>query len=393
METTLFYNCQLFDGKNPQIQPHSWFLVNPAGQINARGQGTTPPAEHRVDLHNQYVMPGLINCHTHLCLDPDAFDGDTGTDKVTATVRAVQNAQTMLRSGVTYVRECGSIKGVDITLSQLIEQQKLTHVPQILPAGLPFSMTGGHGSLNNGTQEVDSPDEMRQAVRQALKQGAQVIKVMATGGVMSPADFMNDPQLSTAEMRAAVLEAHHRQKTVAAHAEGNPGILNAIEAGVDSIEHGFYVNDAEIDLMLKQHTFLTPTFIAAWAIPRFGQGILPNWEIKKAADALDDLYQNINHAYQRQVPITLGTDAGTCFNYFDQTPKELELMVDHGFSNFDALQTSWHSAQLMQIAEHYGTLEEQKFADFLVLTHNPLEDICAVQQVNKQVYQKGNRVA
>lgn len=216
---------------------------------------------------------------------------------------------------------------------------------------------------------------------------------MATGGVMSPADFMNDPQLSTAEMRVAVLEAHHRQKTVAAHAEGNPGILNAIEAGVDSIEHGFYVNDAEIDLMLKQHAFLTPTFIAAWAIPRFGQGILPNWEIKKAADALDDLYQNINHAYQRQVPITLGTDAGTCFNYFDKTPKELELMVDHGFSNFDALQTSWHSAQLMQIAEHYGTLEEQKFADFLVLTHNPLEDIRAVQQVNKQVYQKGTHVA
>ena len=215
---------------------------------------------------------------------------------------------------------------------------------------------------------------------------------MATGGVMTPNDFMDDPQLSTAEIHAAVEEAHHKNDIVAAHAEGNPGILNAIKAGVDSIEHGFYVNDEEIDLMLEQGTYLTPTFIAAWAIPEYGHGILPDWEVKKAADALDDLYKNIGHAYHRGVPITLGTDAGTPFNEFFQTPVELELMVEHGFSNFDALQTSVNSAKLMKIDQEYGTLAAGKFADFLVLDENPLQNIKAVQQEDKQVYKKGQLV-
>jgi hypothetical protein len=134
---------------------------------------------------------------------------------------------------------------------------------------------------------------MRKAVRIALKKGAKAIKVIATGGVMTPNDFMDDPQLSVAEMHVAVEEAHHKGHIVAAHAEGNPGIMNAIQAGVDSIEHGFYVTDDEIDLMLKQGTYLTPTLVADWAIPTFAKGKIPDWEVKKAADALDDLYKNI----------------------------------------------------------------------------------------------------
>lgn len=392
MGTTLYYNCQLFDGAKNEIQANAWFLVDETGKIKQTGTQAEPEADQKVDLQQKFVMPGLINCHTHITMNPKTGDGGTAANVVASTVLAVQNLQSLLHSGVTYIRECGSTYDIDITLSQLIQNKRLTAAPEIMPSGRPYSMTGGHGDFPNFGHLVDSPDEMRKAVRQGLKKGAKAIKVMATGGVMTPNDFMDDPQLSTAEIHAAVEEAHHKNDIVAAHAEGNPGILNAIKAGVDSIEHGFYVNDEEIDLMLEQGTYLTPTFIAAWAIPEYGHGILPDWEVKKAADALDDLYKNIGHAYHRGVPITLGTDAGTPFNEFFQTPVELELMVEHGFSNFDALQTSVNSAKLMKIDQEYGTLAAGKFADFLVLDENPLQNIKAVQQEDKQVYKKGQLV-
>lgn len=119
---------------------------------------------------------------------------------------------------------------------------------------------------------------------------------------------------------------------------------------------------------------------------------MPDWEIKKAADALDDLYKNIMHAWKRGVPITLGTDAGTPFNDFTMTPVEFELMVEQGATNFDSLETSYNSAKLMKIDKEYGTLEPNKYADFLVLDNNPLADVKAVQQADKAVYKKGVQV-
>ena len=393
MTTTLYSNFSLFDGQQPQLQKQAWMQVDDqTGKITAIGTQNPPAADQQVNLEGKYVTPGLINCHTHITIDPTTSDGGTSINVVESTVRAVLNLHTLLKSGVTYIRECGSSYDIDITLSQLIAKGMLTQVPEILPSGRPYSMTGGHGDFPNFGHLVDSPDEMRKAVRQGQKIGAKAIKVMATGGVMTKNDFMNDPQLSVAEITAAVEEAHHKGNIVAAHAEGNPGIFNAIKAGVDSIEHGFYVNDEEIDLMLQQGTYLTPTIVADWAIPKFGQGILPDWEIKKAADALDDLLKNIVHAQKRGVAITLGTDAGTPFNDFSMTPVELQLMVEHGFSAYEALATSsQNSARLMQIDDQYGTLEAGKFADFLVLDQDPLADITALQQTDKAVYKKGQR--
>lgn len=395
MTKQLFYNFSLFDGNKRDLQADAWMLVDDqTGKIVSVGTDGTnlPSSEQKTDLAGKYVMPGLINCHTHITMEPSVGDGGTTANVVASTVRAVKNLHTFLKSGVTYIRECGSTYDIDITLSKLVADGTIDHAPEILPSGRPYSMTGGHGDFPNFGHLVDSPDEMRKAVRRGQKKGAKAIKVMATGGVMTKNDFMDDPQLSTAEISAAVEEAHHKGNIVAAHAEGNPGILNAIKAKVDSIEHGFYVNDEEIDLMLSQGTFLTPTIVADWAIPKYGTGILPDWEIKKAADALDDLRHNIAHAYKRGVAITLGTDAGTPFNDFSMTPFELELMVKIGFSTYDALLTSCqNSAKLMQIADEYGTLEPNKYADFLVLDANPLANITAVQQEDKAVYKKGQR--
>ncbi|WEV37473.1 amidohydrolase family protein [Lactobacillus sp. ESL0677] len=392
MTKTAYTNLNLYDGEQEKVTTGSYLIVDDeTGKITAVGTGAVPTNDKTVDLAGRYVMPGLINCHDHMIMDPDDPTGGTATDVVRTTVNSVKNLHTMLKSGVTYVRECGSTYDVDITIAHMIDEGKITQVPEVMPSGRPYSMTGGHGDMPNFGHLVDSPDEMRKAVRQGLKKGAKAIKVMATGGVMTKNDFMTDPQLSVAEIHAAVEEAHHKGLIVAAHAEGNPGIMNAIKAGVDSIEHGFYVNDEEIDLMLKQGTYLTPTVVADWAFPTYAVGKVPDWEVKKASDALADLRKNITHAKDRGVKITLGTDAGTPFNDFSMTPIELQLLVEQGFTNYEALRTSVHSAQLMKIDDEYGTLAVGKYADFLVLAGNPLEDIKAVAQEDKAVYKKGQR--
>ena len=389
--STVFTHCSLFTGTSEKVVQDAWFAVDDDGKVAQTGTGQAPSATEMVDLGGQYVTPGLTNVHTHITLDPTTGDGGTSRGVVASTVRAVEHLHDLLKSGVTYIRECGSSWDIDIALKAMRDQGQLTQVPEMMPSGKCFSMTGGHGDMPNAAYVVDSPDEMRKAVRIALKKGAKAIKVIATGGVMTPNDFMDDPQLSVAEMHVAVEEAHHKGHIVAAHAEGNPGIMNAIQAGVDSIEHGFYVTDDEIDLMLKQGTYLTPTLVADWAIPTFAKGKIPDWEVKKAADALDDLYKNIMNAFRRGVPLTLGTDAGTPFNDFTMSPVELELMVEQGMTPFEAFSTSVNGAKLMGIADQYGTLEQGKFADFLVLEKDPMADVKAFQQKDKQVYQGGKR--
>lgn len=390
---TTFYHCNFFDGTTDHNTPDAWFTVDDqTGRITARGTGAPTGDDEQVDFHGQCVMPGFFNVHTHVTSGPDTPDGSYGQSEAESAVFATQNLQQLLKSGVTYIRQCGTAYDVDIALKRMQRDGKLPHTPHMMVSGKAFSMTGGHGDSPHGGHAVDSPDEMRKAVRTAFKNGAECIKVMATGGVMTPNDFMEDPQLSVAEMHAAVEEAHHKRRIVAAHAEGNPGIQNALDAGVDSIEHGFYVNEAEAHQMVKQGTYLTPTLIAEWAAAKDGIGVLPDWEIKKAEDALDDTYVNLTRAVKIGVKFTCGTDAGTPYNGFDRTPEEFGMLTKIGMTPAQAYQCSCiNSATLLGVADDYGTLEVGKFADFQVLKSDPVVDTANVVQADKQVYIGGHR--
>ncbi len=399
MTQTLYKNFNLFDGDQFKIQPNAWFIVdNESGKIVDLGFNEVPEKTNVVDLQNKYVMPGLINAHTHIMMNPQTNKLNF-LSEAEVTFTALQNLKELLKSGITYIRDCGCAFDVDIKLAKLQQEGQLGGT-EILPSGRPMSMTGGHGDFTEGLDGettwgnlVDSPDEMRKAVRHEFKLGAKNIKVMATGGVMSETDEIDDTELSVEEMKTAVEEAHSKHMTVAAHAEGANGIHNAIVAGVDSIEHGSYITDEDISLMLEKDIYLTPTLIAAYTIPEYGEGKLPQYMLDKANSFIKEFYARVGAAAKAGVKLTFGTDAGTPFNGFKDAPKELELLTQVGATNEQALfAASKNSAHLLGIDDEYGSLKKGKIADFLVLDDDPVADVKAVQQEDKAVYKKGIKV-
>lgn len=399
MTKTAYVNCHLFDGTGDHVTDHAWFEVDDSnGKLAATGNGEySGEATKKVDLKGRYVMPGLVDAHTHMFMNAQTNKLYYLTE-TEVTLQALENLRAGLKAGLTYVRDCGSCFDVDIKLQKYRKDHPFTG-PEIMPSGRPMSMTGGHGDFVEGENGettwgylVDSPDEMRHAVREAFKKGARNIKVMATGGVMSATDRVDDTELSLEELQMAVEEAHSKHLTVAAHAEGDRGIHNAVVAGVDSVEHGCYVRPEDVDLMKKKGTYLTPTLIAGYTIPKFGQGKLPQYMLDKAEAFLDDFFKNVGYAIKSGVKLAYGTDSGTPFNDFKDAPMELSLMVKAGATNYQALRAAGlGSATLLGVDDEYGSLEKGKYADFLVLDQDPLADVSAVQQVDKEVYQHGVR--
>lgn len=397
MTKTAYYNCHLFNGTEDKVTNNAWLEVDEdSGKLTATGTGNySGNADKQVDLKGQYVMPGLVDAHTHMFMNSETNKLYYLTE-TEVTLQALENLRAGLKAGLTFVRDCGSCFDVDIKLQKYRQNHPFVG-PEILPSGRPMSMTGGHGDFVEGENGettwgylVDSPDEMRHAVREAFKKGARNIKVMATGGVMSATDRVDDTELSLEELQMAVEEAHSKHLTVAAHAEGDRGIHNAVVAGVDSVEHGCYVRPEDVELMKKKGTYLTPTLIAGYTIPKFGQGKLPQYMLDKAEAFLDDFFKNVGYAIKSGVKLVYGTDSGTPFNGFKDAPMELALMVKAGATNYQAYQAlraaGLGSATLLGIEKEYGSLEKGKYADFLALNENPLDDVTAVQQSDKQVY-------
>ena len=393
MSATLIRNVNLIDGLGGEPQ-RDWAVVVEGERISWLGPTAHAPAFGEglvVDGGGQTLMPGLINCHAHLCNDgaADLF-GQVLNDSVSiATIRGVLNAKLALQAGITTIRDCGAASQIAIEIAKAVDQG-LIDGPRVRAAGRVVTMTGGHGHFIG--READGPDEVRKAVRAEIKGGAHFIKVMATGGVLTPGVDPSQTTFQLDELEAAVEEAHKAGRPAASHAIGNRGIKNALKAGIDSVEHGFYLDSEAIDLALKNDSFLVPTLIAVDQIVNNGskRGI-PEWVVRKAESESGHHRESFVMAVKSGVKIAAGTDAGTPFNPHGDLALELAKMVEFGLPPMFALVAATsNAARLLRMQDQIGSIEQGKQADLLLVPGDPLADIAVTQRPT--FVMKGGRV-
>lgn len=387
----ILYNARLIDGTGRVWQRAAIHIADDriTTVTDAEPDSTDEPA---LNLGGKTVVPGFINCHVHLCLDgsPDPITAWASRSLTENVLIAGKQAEATVKAGITTVRDLGGIDGVDLGLKKTINDG-IINGPRMLVSGRVLCMTGGHGHVIG--REVDGPDEARKGAREQLKAGADVIKVMATGGVMTPGVEPGSPQLTFEELRAAIEEAEKAGKLTATHAQGTTGIKNAVRAGIGSIEHGFFLDTEAIDMMLERGTFFVPTLAALYHIIEGGlESGIPSYVVEKAARASDAQLDSFRRAREAGVRVAAGNDGGTPFNTADNLSSELERMVDAGVSPADALETAHKTAaELLGLSGQIGTVEPGKLADLVILDADPLADISAVRQV-LMVFKDGQRV-
>ncbi|NLY36963.1 MAG: amidohydrolase family protein [Tissierellia bacterium] len=392
MEKTLYKGFRLIDGSGSVPTEKAYFVVEDK-KITTLGSGKAPEFDGLVvDLEGKTVMPGMINSHVHITMEPvgDPTSLMIKESPAKTALRGTANLKKHLKAGTTFFRDLGAPAGIDFDLRDAVKEG-LIEGPEFLAAGKCVTMTGGHGWFMG--READGPEETRKAAREQLRAGADVVKIMATGGVLTKGVEPGSPQLSMEEMKTAVVEAHKAGKKTATHAQGTEGIKNAILAGIDSVEHGIFLDDETIGLMLEKGVYLVPTLVAPYFIVKNGvEAGIPQFAVDKSNYVMKFHMESFTKAYKAGVKIAMGTDSGTPFNLHGSAPMELKLMVECGMTPMDALVSSTKSsAQLLGIDKDYGTLEEGKFADFLVLDENPLENLDTLFKINK-VFKLGKEV-
>jgi imidazolonepropionase-like amidohydrolase len=356
-------------------------------QVGESRRVTVPSDAHRVDIQGKVVMPGMIDVHTHLYLGCETNPLSRLRDLTPFTaIRAAVYAQRMLEAGFTSIRDLGSWGFVCVALKRAIEAG-LVPGPRMLVAGHAIYSTGGHLDLFLRPEiavdrpgEADGPDEVRRAARSQLRAGADVIKLMVTGGILSSGDSPDDVQMTIDEMSAAVEVARGASKTVSAHAHGTKGIKDAISAGADTIEHGTFIDDEGIEMMLERDLYLVPTFVAGHHLAQEGlAGGVPAYAISKLEKTAEARQETFQKALAAGVKIALGTDCGTPFNEPGKNALELELLVANGMSPMQALVAATRGgAEVLGLSDRLGTLEKGKLADLLVTDCDPLADIAGL---------------
>ena len=386
---TLVRAGQLLDVKTGKLLDSQTILVigDSIESIGPTASVKEQPGDTVVDLSGMNVLPGLIDVHTHLTMNPDfdPYKELTSTDAKEA-INGVVNARATLMAGFTSVRNVGASGYTDVDLRDAIDSGQIVG-PHMMVSGPAMGITGGHCVDNLlpihyhdvGDGVADGIAAVQQKVRQNIKYGANLIKICATGGVLSKGDDPQASQYTIEEMQAIVGDAHRLGRKVAAHAHGAQGILWATEAGVDSIEHGSYINDAAIAEMKKRGTYLVPTlYLEDWIVEN---GHLPPFYHQKMVDVSAVAKGNIKHAMQAGVKIAMGTDAAVYPHGLNA--HELDVYVNQlGMAPLTALQTATiNAADLMGWTAKTGTLEPGKWADIIAVEMNPLDDIRVLEDV------------
>ncbi len=372
---------KLLDGQTLIVAGDTIQSIAPSAQVPAQAGDTV------VDLSGLWVLPGLIDVHTHLTFNTnfDPYYELTQTDAKEA-INGVVNARATLLAGITSVRNAGADGYTDVDLRDAINSGQVVG-PHMLVSGPLMGITGGHCDNDLlpfryhavGDGVADGIAQVQHMVRQNIKYGADLIKICATGGVLSKGDDPQASQYTLEEMQAIVADAHRLGRKVAAHAHGAQGILWATEAGVDSIEHGSYINDEGIAAMKQHGTYLVPTlYLEDWML---ANGNLPPFYRQKMADVNAVAKNNIRRAMQAGVKIAMGTDAAVYPHGLNA--HELDVYVNQlGMAPLAALQTATvNAADLMGWSAKTGSLEAGKWADIIAVEKNPLDDVRTLQDV------------
>lgn len=373
---TVFTNANILDVIGETTIKNGSVLVED-GTIKEVGASIAVPEGAKVvDLGGKTMLPGIFNCHVHMCSDAGNGRREQISD-ASAAIRGIKNLRTLVNSGVTYIRDAGSPHYIDIDLHEAQLRGDIV-APEMQTAGRCICMTGGHGHDNG--READGPDDCRKAAREQLKAGATWIKVMATGGVMTKGVEPGSPQLTEEELRAAIEEAHKAGAKSFTHAQGMTGIKNALRAGVDSIEHGFFMDDWCFDFMKEHNVFFVPTLAAPYWIKVNGTAAgIPDYMVRKVENTIEAHQDTFRRAHKAGVKIALGTDAGTPFNKYDLTCYECVLMVENGMTPMEAIQCGTiNAAELMSVDATHGSITPGKRANFAIFEEDPLEDIHAL---------------
>jgi imidazolonepropionase-like amidohydrolase len=331
------------------------------------------------DLEAACVTPGLVNAHAHLegSGEPDLMGMIASTTPNQRLLRAVANARKSVKAGVTTIRDVGSSNKIAPDVREAIEEGRIPG-PRMRTAGAALCMTGGHGWPIG--RAVDSPWDARKAVREQMWAGADCIKLIATGGVLTKGAVPGNAQLTPDELAAAIDEAHSHGLRVAAHAIGTRGIKNALNAGIDSIEHGTMLDDECIDIMKRRGVYLVPTLSAPTCIlAHLEDGHQPKYIIDKARGLTEVMLANLRRAFDGGVRFAGGSDAGTPYNYHEDYAQEVELMwAMLGMTPQQALHAATNVAAEL-IGLHSGLLAVGEPADLLLLSRDVGEDVRALR--------------
>lgn len=387
MSRELLVNCRLLpcDGGEQPVIEDGAVLVN-GNLIEASGrredlaalERDLEPSQIR-DMGGRWLMPGLMDMHVHLSLSlpgPGEMAAKLEND-MELTLRAYRNSLDALEAGVTFIRTVGDMRRVDLALKKAINNGQVKG-PRLFCAGRAVITTGGHGFGSGQCQEADGPEGWRAAVREQLRAGADLIKICITGGIAGEHEAIRDSQASYAEMEAACEAAHNAGRRITAHAGSPKAILEGIRAGLDCIEHGYFIDDPTVEAMVKQGTYLVPTLSVSRAAEYMRERGCPQWMIDKALRAGEEHMRAYQRALEGGVKIAMGTDMLPTDSYLDTLAvyREIEWMVDGGMRPERALlSATLHAAELCEVSDRLGSVSPGKLADLIAMPGNPLEDI------------------
>ncbi|MDM5225030.1 amidohydrolase family protein [Cytobacillus sp. NJ13] len=367
-------NGSIIDGLNDEVLENSYIKVE-NGKITEVKEGEPGETEgfEIIDCTGKHILPGLIDCHVHLVwngsADPQSVIKNEENDRI--ALEAYKHALDTLKLGVTTVRDLGAPDRTVLHVRNVIDSGLLLG-PTIIASGAPICMTGGHVYYLG--YESDGPDEVRKNTRRVLKEGADLVKVMATGGIYTKGEEPGSVQLTIEELSAAKEEALKKNKKVSAHADGIEGIMNCLEVGIDTIEHGIYADRQALEIMKNQGTFLVPTMAVMRQL--ISSPDIPAFALEKAKQVVGPHFSMLQEAVQIGVKIATGTDCGSPLTppryYYD----ELAIMHEAGMSEMEVIKASTNvAAECLGIEDQRGSISPGKFADLLITDSNPLLDL------------------